>query len=125
MEKIVEVENLRLVIATMPLEKYWEISELEKRTGDKILTSKSMILHSIVSWNVVDEKGNPVPITIENIGKYVGLNCLVKIDEAMTEVNDLPAAEKKTSLKPSAPESTTETGADGTTSEKKNSGNEE
>ena len=114
MEKTIEVDGIRVVIRTMPIQQYWDIADLEKRTNDKIASSKAMILHSIASWNVVDEKGNPAPITIENIGKYLGLNFLRKIDKAMVEVNDLTDTEKKTSLKPSAPESTTETGANGT-----------
>jgi len=114
MEKTIEIEGIRVIVKTMSIQTYWDIAELEKRTKDTLASSKAMMLHSIVSWNVVDDKGNPAPVTIENIGKYLGLNFLTKIDKAMVEVNDLSEEEKKTSLKQSAPESTTETGASGT-----------
>lgn len=104
MEKTVEVEGIKITMATLPLEKYWELMELEKRTKDNLSASKAMILHSIVSWNVTDEKGNPAPITIENIGKHLGTNFLRKLDKAMVELNDLSEPEKKTSLEQSAPE---------------------
>lgn len=102
MEKTIEVEGKEIILATLSLQKYWDLMDLEKRLKDKLATQKSMILHSIVSWNIVDEKGEPAAITIENIGKYLGVNFLTPIDDALKELNDLREPEKKILSAPSA-----------------------
>lgn len=50
-----------------------------------------LFVPQIVSWNVVDDDGEPVPLTAETFGEYVDVNALAPIVLAWTQAVTTPS----------------------------------
>jgi hypothetical protein len=49
--------------------KVWDVSKFSPEMGERKIAAE--MVHHVISWDVVDEKGNPVPITASNLLKLV------------------------------------------------------
>jgi len=75
---------------------WYDLLKERQQTGDDILFSQKLIIASIESWDLKDEKGNILPINLDNFLDNVDVSYLNNITEIVKEINNLPKEEKKT-----------------------------
>ena len=65
-----------------------------ERTRSEFDFQKLLMLHTIVEWDVCDEAGTPVPVTMENLLSRLDARYYFLLGAACSRVNNLPLSEK-------------------------------